>query len=146
MENDNMIFRGAVPSDAAELKRITDIWGGEKAVTAASIAASLIGNGREIVCVAESGGVLAGYSCAQVATSMCCRDDYAEITNLFISEEWRGRGMGRKLLAFTEGELNRRGITHIHLSTDKSNITALHIYRTSGYDDEYVALEKDCVI
>jgi ribosomal protein S18 acetylase RimI-like enzyme len=58
-------------------------------------------------------------------------------------ESFRRRGIGGRLLAGIENECKKRGITHFHLSTEADNTAALALYRSRGYVQTSVMLEKD---
>ena len=57
-------------------------------------------------------------------------------------EEYRRKGIGRRLLIATENEFNKRGIVHFHVSTGDDNIAALALYRSCGYEGTSIMLEK----
>jgi GNAT superfamily N-acetyltransferase len=57
--------------------------------------------------------------------------DWVSIDLMWIKEELRGRGYGRRLLALAEDEARRRGATHAHLDT--FSFQAPDFYRKHGY-------------
>jgi mycothiol synthase len=60
-------------------------------------------------------------------------DPYAWISNLTTDPEWRGRGLGRALLAAGLTHLYERGAGSVALSVDGSNTAALQLYRSAGF-------------
>ncbi len=50
-----------------------------------------------------------------------------------VSEESRGRGMGRKLLEYTVAEARRMGATLLTLATNSKLQNAVHLYETIGF-------------
>jgi mycothiol synthase len=58
---------------------------------------------------------------------------YAWISNLTTDPEWRGRGLGRALLAAGLTHAYERGARSIALSVDGSNTAALQLYRSAGF-------------
>ena len=127
------IVRRADPQDAEPLKRLNDLFNGEGCNSAENITASLLHNNQEIVCVASEGDSLVGFCCGQVFRSMCYENHHAEITELFVREECRRRGVGTRLIAFMEAEFCKQGIRHFQLFTGASNAAAQAFYRSCGY-------------
>jgi len=128
-----MLIRLAYCSDAAELKKLNDLFNGEGNNTVEAIKESLSGNEQEIVYVAAEGSILVGFCCGQIMKSMCYSYKYGEITELYVLEGYRRQGVGRKLLGATENELCRRGVKHFHVLTGDKNIVAQTLYMSCGY-------------
>ena len=128
-----MIIRLASYSDASELKRLNDLFNGEGCNTVKAIEESIKGNKQEIICVAGDGSTLVGFCCRQVLKSMSYAAKYGEITELYVEEEYRRQGIGRKLLRTIETELSERGVKHLHILTGEENIVAQTLYSSYGY-------------
>jgi GNAT superfamily N-acetyltransferase len=64
------------------------------------------------------------------------------IEDLYVVPSWRGRGIGRALVACVLAEAERRGCAEVSVSTDRDNRAALSLYRGMGLVEEYVLLEK----
>jgi GNAT superfamily N-acetyltransferase len=52
---------------------------------------------------------------------------------MWVAEEVRGLGVGRRILAALEDEAARLGFTRVRLETNRALIEAISLYRTSGY-------------
>lgn len=77
--------------------------------------------------VAEHMGKVIGYIiCSYV-------EDYGHIVSLAVRPEYRGRGVGRKLLEKAEETLRNRGVRIIILEVAVSNKIAYSLYRKMGY-------------
>jgi len=64
------------------------------------------------------------------------------IEDLYVVPSWRGRGVGRALVAHVIAEAERHGCAEVSVSTGRDNRAALSLYRGMGLDEEYVLLEK----
>jgi len=137
-------IRLATIKDAAELARLNDLFNGEGSNTERAIEESLRSNENEIVCVAADGNSLVGHCCGQITRSMTRAYKSGDITDLYVGEEYRGHGVGRRLIACVENEFQKRGVSHLHISTGRENLAAQTLYRSCGYEDtsEYI-LDKD---
>ena len=137
-------FRVAQLSDAPELNKLNDLFNGDGCNTLEAIEESLKENEQEIVCVAADGNKLVGFCCGQFLKSMCYSNNYAEITELYVMDEYRRQGIGRHLLQFTEDILIKREVKHLHILTGNKNIAAQALYRTCGYaDTSEILLDKN---
>jgi diamine N-acetyltransferase len=59
----------------------------------------------------------------------------AFVDELYLQEEFRGRGWGRRTMAFVEEEARAGGVRALHLAVVKGNDTALQLYRKVGFRD-----------
>ena len=137
-------IRLAGASDAPELAKLNDLFNGDGSNTADRIEESLRSSKDEIVCVAAEGGKLVGFCCGHITKTMCYPYKCGDITNLYVMEEYRCQGVGRRLLAYVENELGKHGANHLHISTGTENAISQTLYRSCGYADtsEFI-LDKD---
>ena len=109
-----------------------------------NIKEKLSSNALEIVFVADGGERLLGFCCSQVFKSFCYPVSYAEITELFVLDECRRRGIGRRLLNSMEAELKKQGVRHLHILTFTNNTAAKALYHLCGYvGASEMLLDKD---
>lgn len=59
----------------------------------------------------------------------------AFIDEFYLHENYRGRGWGRKTMAFVEDVARAVGVRAIHLEVVRQNATALQVYRKLGFRD-----------
>lgn len=59
--------------------------------------------------------------------------DPAEIKRMWVAPTARGLGIGRRLLTELEIQARRRGVTILHLETNRSLQEAIALYRSSDY-------------
>lgn len=57
----------------------------------------------------------------------------AFIDEFYLREEFRGRGWGRKTMAFVENAAREAGIRTLHLEVVQKNVAALQVYRKIGF-------------
>jgi DNA-binding MarR family transcriptional regulator/GNAT superfamily N-acetyltransferase len=62
-------------------------------------------------------------------------DDPAEIKRMWVDREARGLGLGRRLLREIERAAAERGVTVLHLETNRSLHEAIALYRSCGYTE-----------
>lgn len=126
------VIRPARPEDAAALKELNDEFNGGDS-DARHIAQCLADNPAEIVCIAELGATPAGYCCAQITTSICYMRPCAEITELYVRDEFRRRGIAAQLIRQAEAICVRRGAAEFRIVTGQGNAAAQALYRSAGY-------------
>jgi diamine N-acetyltransferase len=76
-----------------------------------------------------------GYVVLTVSFSFEYRGRDAFIDELYVAEEHRGRGIGRRTMEFVEETARTLGVNAVHLEVSKSNDAALELYRRAGYVD-----------
>ena len=138
MSTDILIER-ATPADVpliltmitalAEYERMTD----EVVATEASLRASLFGERPAVdVVIARSGSEPVGFALwfYNYSTFLACEGLYLE--DLFVLPEWRGRGIGRALLAHLARVAVERGCGRMEWSVLDWNESAIGFYRGLG--------------
>lgn len=61
-------------------------------------------------------------------------DAIGEIKRMWVHPEWRGAGLGSRMLGHLEGEARRLGHHRIHLDTNGTLVEAIAMYDRSGYE------------
>ncbi|AVX21400.1 MAG: ribosomal protein S18-alanine N-acetyltransferase [Bacillota bacterium] len=64
---------------------------------------------------------------------MWCIVDEGHITNIAIHPDWRGRGLGKKLMEALLIEAERRGLVAVTLEVRPSNTAGQRLYRSLGF-------------
>ena len=142
--NSDITIRPAKVSDSFELHKLNDLFNGEGSNSIDAIEESLRVNSQEIIIVAEKEEKLVGFCCGQMLKSMCYPFPYAEITELFVLDEFRRQGIGKRLLDSMEAWLVGCGARHFHILTFKNNTSAQALYKLCGYVvTSEVLLEKN---
>ena len=79
--------------------------------------------------VAEAGDALAGF----VALRYEAWNRRAAIWHLYVATEWRGHGLGARLLDALENVARNAGARTLWLETSNVNYPAIHFYRRMGF-------------
>lgn len=139
------MIRRATPDDAMQLLVLNGEFNGKSDTTPDSVRASLAEGTREIVIVADEGDMLAGFVCAQLISSFCYGGYTAQITEVYVRPDFRGRGIAGAMIDLAEKECARgRKIHSFELLTGKDNAAARSLYRKLGYaEDGELHLAKD---
>jgi ribosomal protein S18 acetylase RimI-like enzyme len=82
-----------------------------------------------------SGGETAGYLVVTFGFSVEFGGRDAFVDELFIRDEFRGRGIGKAALGRAEEVCRERGIRALHLEVERANERAQTLYRKSGFQD-----------
>lgn len=131
------MIRLAMEKDAEELLLLNEAFNGKGLATVESIKKSLLENPQEVVVVAEENGTIAGFVCVQIKKSFCYQDDLAEITEVFVAQEYRRRKIAGKMVAYAEEYCMQQYRVHdFALLTGKENDAAQALYRARGYQEE----------
>jgi GNAT superfamily N-acetyltransferase len=91
---------------------------------------------------ARVGGKILGYACLYWHFSSLEATETVLLNDLFVSEEARGRGVGRALIEATAEVARERGAPYVEWSTAPDNHTAQRLYDTTGANrSEWVSYE-----
>ncbi|MDF2938313.1 MAG: hypothetical protein K0Q90_3686 [Paenibacillaceae bacterium] len=129
----NVTVRHAQPEDIQALYEMNELFNGPGTTTMELLADGIRHNNRETVLIAEADGQPAGFCCVQLTTSMCYSTNYAEITELFVREEYRRQGVASALMDHAENCFQDQQVRSYQLFTGKTNTTAQCFYEQNGY-------------
>jgi len=112
-------------------------------------ALSSVKRGTGQIGIAEGEGVIVGciYGCVEDQT----KDElleYKKITlghihDVYIKDEYRGQGIGKKLFRFIEDFLKSKACDYIQLAVPAKNIRPQKLYQELGYEDDRVEMLKN---
>ena len=77
----------------------------------------------------------AGYIVLTACYSLEFYGRYGLLDELFVDEQWRGKGVGTKALAFAEEWSRNRGFRALRLEVSHANPGALRLYRRFGFSE-----------
>ncbi|KGE18421.1 GNAT family N-acetyltransferase [Paenibacillus wynnii] len=142
MKEKKINIRWANTNDAADLVMLNDAFNGV-GMSIDEVKGNLTIT-NELIALAVMDDLPVGFACAQYCKSFCYRGLQGEVTELYITEVARGRGLGTLLIAFLEEELRVRGVTSVKVLTGKKNEIAIKTYeRSRYYRQEEVLLQKN---
>lgn len=88
-----------------------------------------------LVCLLRLNDEVAGYVVITFGFSIEFRGRDAFIDELFVKDEFRGRGVGAAAIRFAEGLCRERGVRALHLEVERENTGAQSVYRRAGFVD-----------
>ncbi|MET3847023.1 GNAT family N-acetyltransferase [Paenibacillus sp. OAE614] len=135
--NTDIRVRLASVSDAEELSRLNQAFNGGDKRPPHQIMESLKIN-NELIAVAEMWSRVVGFGCAQSFHSFCYEEPQGEITELYVEEAARRRGIAGAIISCLEENLRKRGVKSVKVLTGKRNDAAIKTYEHCNYikDDE----------
>src|SRR5262245_26972440 len=86
----------------------------------------------KIVAVAESGATLCGYTYASFEWRAEFRGETMDVLALFVSPQWRNKGVGHALLACLLENARQRGVRRITAEVHPGNSAIEHTLESSG--------------
>lgn len=86
------------------------------------------------VFVAEENNQLIGYVCGTVKNKpLRVLDKEGSIVEWFVEEQWRGKGIGKKLYEELFEDFKKAKCTHLGLRVYTANNSAINLYRKNGF-------------
>ena len=83
----------------------------------------------------ERAGKPAGYLVLTFGFSLEFGGRDAFIDELYVREEFRGRGLGRRAIELAERACRERGVAALHPEVERADTGAQELYRRSGFRD-----------
>ncbi len=142
-ENDSeIVTREAGVGDAEAVARLNRLF--NEVDAPAEVYAARLADPRRVdsIILAEVDGQAVGFACLRLLAPLCYAEPYAEITEMFVEEAFRRRGVGLALLGACEALAGAAGADAVLVLTDFYNHAALQLYRAAGFEHHDIALEK----
>lgn len=130
----NVVIRRAVLGDAATLSALNKKFNGV-IIPASDIRSALRKKGTEAVFVAELEEHVVGFACVQITSSFCSERKKAELTDLFVAEPGRRKGIGSIMLLVIRKYIEEHNVSEIFLRVNRSNESAIAFYESHGLQD-----------
>ncbi len=131
-------------TDAEELSRLNQEFNGGVKRPPAKIIEHLNINRNELIAVAEISGKIVGFGCAQSFYSFCYEEPHGEITELYVEEAARRKGIAIAIISCLEENLRERGVKSMKVLTGRRNNAAIRTYEHCNYvkDDEQMLKKR----
>ena len=135
-------IRLATETDAAELARLNGLFNGATLPPAEQADHLRAAARTERALLAWVDGRAVGFTCLRFARLITTALPYAEVTELFVEEAFRRRGIARALLTEAETLARALGAPGVILFTGLKNASAQAFYRAVGYHDYAITMRK----
>ena len=99
----------------------------------------------ETVILAKIADKAVGFALVRVVPSVLYSTFHAELTELYVLEKHRKRGIASGLIAFSEQIAVQKGARSILVQTGEDNLFALALYKKLGYEEYDLSLKKKFV-
>jgi ribosomal protein S18 acetylase RimI-like enzyme len=96
----------------------------------------------ETVILAKVTDEAIGFALVRVVPSVLYTAPHAELTELYVIDEYRQRGIASDLIAFAEKVAVQKGARSILVQTGEDNVPALTLYKKHGYEEYDLTLRK----
>lgn len=99
----------------------------------------------ETVILAKVDDAAVGFALIRVVPSILYATPHAELTELYVMDDYRQRGIASGLIAFAEQVAAQKGARSILVQTGDDNLSALALYKNLGYQEYDLTLKKKLV-
>lgn len=141
MNTEVSIFPAAI-EDAPAIARLNLLFN-EATDPAEAIAARMSDpNCVETVILAKVADKAVGFALVRVVPSVLYSTPHAELTELYVMEKFRQRGIASDLVTFAEQIAVQKGARSILVQTGDDNLSALALYKKLGYEEYDLVLKK----
>ena len=83
-----------------------------------------------------------GFALVRVVPTVLYADPHAELTELYVMEDFRQHGIASELIAFAEQVAMQKGARSLLIQTGDDNVPALALYKKHGYEEYDLTLKK----
>jgi GNAT superfamily N-acetyltransferase len=140
--NEPIRTRIATLDDAPELARLNLLF--NQIDDAAEVIAARMADSRrvETPIIAELERRVVGFASVHVSHSIFYPSPRAEVTELFVEEAYRRRGVGRALMAHAEHIAREQDAADLIVLTDFYNHESQGLYRALGFENNDIVMIK----
>ena len=94
----------------------------------------MLNNGRGRILVAEADGTVVGMCSGQLMISTAEGSPAVLIEDVIVHQDWRGHGVGSKLMEGINVWARENETTRMQLLADRNNVPALAFYKNLGWE------------
>lgn len=136
-------FSLATTNDAHDIARLNLLFN-EGHKSAEAIASDMMNpNCVESAILAKTSDQTIGFALIRIVRTVLYETPHAELTELYVIEEFRQQGVASDLIAFAEKIAIQKGAKSMIVQTGDDNIPALSLYHKHGYEEYDVVLKKN---
>ena len=137
-----IVTRVATTADAPALAQLNFAFNGVH--VAPDILAGRLADPQHVeqALVAEIDGRIAGFAALRIVPCLFYDHPHGELTELYVEEAYRRRGVGRALVLLAEQMAQASGVTELFVLTGDANIAARRLYAALGFAEGDIALSK----
>ena len=146
----NILIREATKSDLPaigklleELTNAMDNTEGIDTEIALKNCQRLLNDANSHLLVAAREGKPVGFINFTVRQTILHQGPSALIDEIVVAEEYRGKGVGRKLVQAAFEKCRRVGCSEVEVSTEKANLKARKFYKQCGFEERGTLFEAD---
>ncbi len=140
--NENITISIAAADDASAISKLNLLFNEVNESPDAIAARMSDPNCVETVILAKVDDEAVGFALVRVVPSVLYSTPHAELTELYVMDEYRQRGIASDLIAFAEQVAAQKGARSILVQTGDDNTPALSLYRKHGYEEYDLTLRK----
>lgn len=136
------IIRIASAEDMDALARLNALFNGSSD-SGEALAARLADPRRvETPIIAEVDGQVIGFTALRVVPCLFYSAPHAELTELFVEDAYRRRGIGKALIAYAVELAKQEGAKEMMVLTGLDNHEAQALYRTMGFEADDLDMDR----
>ena len=139
----DVIVRKAQIHDIPDIFRMNNKLNDVNCNTVKAMQESLEKNKNELVLVAIHNDKAIGFICGQLYLSICYSNLQCEITELYVNENYRRKGIAKMLIKHLEREFTNNNVSEIIVITGIHNLNAQKLYENCGYIYRHMAYLKE---
>jgi len=136
-------IRPARSEDAADIARLNALFNGSSEPPEAYLPRLADTRRVDTPLLAWLDGRAVGIANLRVVPTVFYPEPYAELTELYVEDDYRRQGVGRALIGYAEDLARQGGSVELIIQTDAENHPAQQLYRSLGYVDHDQALSKE---
>lgn len=105
---------------------------------------SYIGKRRRATYVAEVEGAMVGFLLASLERppGIFMEREYGHVSAVYVQERYRGKGVGRALVAGGLGWFGERRMSRVRVTTDSKNTLGVEFWKKLGFQTAVLTMDK----
>lgn len=99
----------------------------------------------EIYVAEDENQTFAGYLFVGESRNLMVGKSSGFIYDIYVNEEFRGKGIGKQLIERAENYCRQRGYTRLSLMVSAHNKPALKLYESTGFQKDQIYMDKEII-